>query len=90
MELFNGFCGIGQICPRLPRYIGLIIAHLIDQVLKFTVKISGIEDFLYLKFRKAIHLVWERGGHDAIREGVRHMRFQEADKEHRMDVHGWE
>ena len=88
MKFFNGFGGIGHICHRLPRYLGLIVAHPIDQVLKFAVKISGIEDFLDLKFRKAIHLDWERGGHDAIRERVRHMRFQEADMEHRMDVHG--
>ena len=60
----------------------------IYQILKFAVKISGIQDLVHLKLRKTIHLGRNRGGHDAIRERVRHMRFQEADMEHGMDVHG--
>ena len=51
-------------------------------------KIPGIQDLVHLKLRKTIHLGRKRGGHDAIRERVRHMRFQEADMENRMDVHG--
>ena len=41
-----------------------------------------------LKLRKLVHLDGQRGLHDSAREHVRHMRFQEADMEHRMDVYG--
>ena len=69
-----------------PRRLTGIVAHPIYQILKFVVKISGIQDLVHLKLRKTIYLGRKRGGHDAIRERVRHMRFQEADMEHRMDV----
>ena len=88
IEFFDGFPGIGRILHRLPRYLERIVTHPIHQVLKFAVEISRIEDVFHLKLRKTIHLGRKRGGHDAIRERVGHMRFQEADMEHRMDVHG--
>ena len=88
MEFTNGNVGIGEILHRLPRRLRGIVTHPIHQIMKFAVKIYGIEDVFDLKLRKTIHLGWKRGGHDAIRERVRHMRFQEADMEHRMDVHG--
>ena len=53
-------------------------------------KISGVHDGFHLKLGKTIDLGRERGGRDAIRERVRHMRSQEANMEHRMDVHGCE
>ena len=56
MEFFDGFPDIGQIPHRLPRYLGLIVTHLIHQVLEFAEKISGIEDVFHLKLRKTIHL----------------------------------
>ena len=65
-----------------------MVTHPIHLVLKFAEKISGVHDGFHLKLKKTIHLGRERGGHDAIWERVRHMRFQEADMEHRMDVHG--
>ena len=88
MKFTNGNIGVGEILHRLPRRLRVIITHPIHQILKFAVKISGIQDLFHLKLRKTIHLGRKRGGHDAIRERVRHMRFQEADMEHRMDVHG--
>ena len=88
MEFTNGNVGIGEILHRLPRRLRGSLTHPIHQILKFAVKISGIQDLVHLKLRKTIHLGRKRGGHDAIRERVRHMRFQEADMEHRMDVHG--
>ena len=87
MEFFDGQTCVGQILHRLPRQVGLVVTHPIHQILKFAVKISGIQDVFHLKLRKIIHLSRERGAHHAIRERVRHMRFQEADMEHRMDVH---
>ena len=68
--------------------IFLVVTHPIHFVLKFAVEIARIHDEFHLKLRKTIHLGWKRGDHDAIRERVRHMRFQEVDMEHRMDVHG--
>ena len=88
MEFTNGNIGIGEILHRLPRRLRVIVAHPIDQILKFAVKISGIHNLVHFKLRMIIHLGRKRGGHDAIRERVRHVRFQEADMEHRMDVHG--
>ena len=78
MEFTNGNVGIGEILHRLPRRLTVIVAHPIDQVLKFAVKIWGIHDLVHLKVRKTIRLGRKRGGHDAIRERVRHVRFQEA------------
>ena len=88
MEITNGNIGIGEIFHRLPGRLRVIVAHPIYLVLKFAVKISGIHNLVHFKLRKTIHLGRKRGGHDAIRERVGHVRFQEADMEHWMDVHG--
>ena len=88
MEFTNGNIGIGEILHGLPRRLRGSVTVPIHQILKFAVKIPGIHDLVHFKLRKAIHLGRKRGGHDAIRERVRHMRFQKVDMEHRMDVHG--
>ena len=88
MESSNGEICVGQVLHRLPRQVRTVVTHPIHLVLKFAAEKMGIHDEIDLKLWKAIHLGRERGGHDAIWERVRHMRFQEADMEHRMDMHG--
>ena len=88
VEFLNGSSCIGRILHMLPRALGLIVAHPIDQVLNFALMESRILDRCDLKLKKTIHLDGKRGGHDAVQERVHHMRFQEADMEHRIDVHG--
>ena len=43
LEFLDGRGGMGQMRHRLPRAFGLIVAHTIEQVLKFAVEKSGIE-----------------------------------------------
>ena len=88
MDISDGPTCVLQVPHRFPRHVGVVVTHPIHFVLKFAVKIARIHDGFHLKLRKIIHLGRKRAGHDAIRERVCHMRFQKADMEHRMDVHG--
>ena len=88
MKISNGNICVGQVLHRLPRQVRTVVTHPIHLVLKFAAEKTGIHDEIDLKLWKAIHLGRKRRGHDAVRERVRHMRFQKADMEYRMDVHG--
>ena len=84
MEISNGEICAGQVPHRLPRQVRTVVTHPIHFVLKFAAEITRIHDEIDLKLGEAIHLGRKRRGHDAIRERVRHMRFQKADMEHQM------
>ena len=62
MEFTNCNVGIGYILHRLPRRLIVIVTHPIYQILKFAVKISGIQDLFHLRLKKTIHLGRKRGG----------------------------
>ena len=80
--------GICQILHRLPRALKNIVLDPIDKVPDLPPEDLGAQDFADLELREAIHV--ERGGNflDSARERVRHVRFQEADMEDRMNVYG--
>ena len=79
---------IFQILHRLPRSLRNIVPDLIDKVPDLPLEDLGVQNFADLELREAIHV--QRGGNflDSARERVRHVRFQEADMEDRMNVHG--
>ena len=80
--------GIRQIFHRLPQSLRNIVPDPIDKVPDLPPEDLGVQNFADLEPREAIHV--ERGGNlfDSARERVRHMRFQEADMEDKMNVHG--
>ena len=80
--------GIFHILHRLPRSLQNIVTDPIDKVPDLPLEDLGVQNFADLKLREAIHV--ERRGNffDPARERVRHMRFQEADMEDRINVHG--
>ena len=80
--------GICQILHRLPRSLRNIVPDPINKVPDLPPEDLGVQDFADLKLKEAIHV--ERGGDFlySAKERVRHVRFQEADMEDRMNVHG--
>ena len=79
---------IFQILHKLARSLRNVVPDPIDKVPDLPPEDLGVQNFADLELREAIHV--ERGGNllDSARKRVRHMRFQEADMEDRMDVHG--
>ena len=90
MEICDRSRRIGDILNRLPSSLRRIVAHPIHQILEFSAAETKVEDRIDLKLRQTVHLDGRRGHHDTTRECVGHMRLQQADMEHRMDMHcGW-
>lgn len=67
----------------------LVVSHPIDKVVDLAPKDLGVQNLADLELRKAVHLDGRGNLLDSIGKRVRHMRFQEADVEDRMNVHGW-
>ena len=89
MKIRYGRLGIFQILHRLPRAFRDIVPDPIEKVPDLPPEDLGVQDFADRELKEAIHV--ERGGNflHAARERVRHMRFQEADMEDMMNMHGW-
>ena len=87
MEGSNREASMGKIRSRLLRFFRRIVAHPIHQIVEIAVPKSGIEDRMNLELKQTVHLDGQRRRHDTARERVRHMRFEEADMEYRMNMH---
>ena len=66
----------------------MVVADPIHEVEELLAPKLGVEDLVNLELGKAIHLSGQGRGHDTAQERVRHVQLQQADVEHRMDLHG--
>ena len=81
---------VGSICNIGLRHPGLVVRVISDpiyQVKQLAPENLGAEDLGNLKLGKAVHLSGQGRRHDTSRECVRHMRLQQANMEHWMDLH---
>ena len=79
---------MSQVGSGLPGLLQMIVADPIHEVDQLPAPELGVEDLVNLELGKAIHLSGQGRGHDTARERVRHVQLQQADVEHRMDLHG--
>ena len=88
MEVGNCHRSIGKICSRLPRSVGNIVSDPIYEIQEFAPSDPRVQNGPNLKLWKPVHLDGVRSRLDASRDRIGYVRFEEADVEDRMDVHG--
>ena len=79
--------GVDNILHKFPGALRCVVSDPVHQILEFQTMESGIEDRFNLELGHPVHMDGERDLHDSAGERVRHVRLQEVDMEHRMDVH---
>ena len=67
----------------------LVVSHPIDKVVDLAPEDLGVQNLADLELKKAVHLDGRGNLLDSIGKHVRHMRFQKANVEDKMNVHGW-
>ena len=80
--------GVSQVDSWLPGLLRNIVADPIHEIVQLAAPKIGVEDLVNLELGKPVHLSGQGWGHDAARERVRHVQLEQADMEHRMDLHG--
>ena len=88
MKLVDCERGVSQVDSWLPGVLRVIVADPIHEVVQLAVPKLGVEDLVNLELGKPVHLSGQGRGHDTARERGGHVQLQQADMEHRMDLHG--
>ena len=88
MKIPNCERGGSQVDNGFPGVLRIIVADPIHEIVEPAVPKLGVEDLVNLELGKPVHLSGQRRGHDTARERVRHVQLEQANMEHRMDLHG--